>query len=114
MDRVILKHSILAIDNQLLPVDVLMWGELKLTSSEIESLTQANINLANQLIASNVSITPITETINKQSVFVGVEMVVPNLHEFQNTDAYKTFYSWVERMRDDPDITVFNWIEELD
>ena len=113
MDTVRLKHSILADSNQLIPVDLLTWGERRLTESEIARLLEANASVENYLAASNIPITVIKETINDQDVDIGIEAVFPNFEEFKNTDIYKDLYSWAQRMHDDSDIRVFNWVEEI-
>jgi hypothetical protein len=113
MDTVRLKHSILADGTQLMPVDLLTWGERKLAESEIARLSEANASAENYLAASNISVTVIKETINDQDIDIGIEVVFPNFEEFKNTDIYKDLYSWAQRMRDDSDIRVFNWVEEI-
>ena len=92
MDTVRLKHSILANGTQLIPVDLLMWGERKLSESEVARLAEANASAENYLAASNISITVIKETINGQDIDIGIEAVFPNFEEFKNTDFYKDLY----------------------
>lgn len=113
MNTIRIKHSILAVGTQLIPVDLVMWGERKLTSEELSSLNEANTNVLNYLAANNISFTVIKEKINNQNVDVGIEAVFPNFSEFKNTDVCKAIDYWAERMRDDSDIRVFNWMEVI-
>ena len=113
MTTVRLKHSILAVRDQLLPVDLHMWSEHKLTEPEIISLRELESQILNYLNISEISMTIIKERIDDQDVDVGYEAFFPNWNDFKNTDIYQDLNNWAQRMRDDPDIRIFNWIEEI-
>lgn len=112
-EKVLIKKSILTIDGKNFPVDLVEWGRLRLSGDDLDNfenhIKKLNAFLDDQRQQNVISVSAQYEDINKSSINTGVIMTRPK--NFRSP-MHDEFYSWVDRMQNDPCITVFNW-EEL-
>lgn len=114
METILLKKSILTLDGKNYLVDLNQWGYYRLTGDELTeySAVMAEFDRYTELIVQQniYTITSIFEEINGTKIEVGVYITRPVDHKFPMHDS---IMYWVNRMRDDPAVTTFNWIEPV-
>jgi hypothetical protein len=114
METVLLKKSILTLDGKNYPVNLSEWGFFRLTGAELaeySAVMNSFVEYTRLVIEQNIyTITSIFEEINGIPFEVGVRITRPVGHKFPIDD--DVMY-WVGRMRDDPCVTTFNWMEPV-